>query len=151
MDKMKFKLTLDEFFDLYYINNTRLAISCEKPFANQFLSFALYEMGKKVNDCITIDDWNMDPLHFFMGSYYLLNNPVYGSDLIRKDRAKELNIKVIDFYEIDCTKYLKDDAYFRPWRLEEYKNEMLNASKEMFEERQKSSQKSEENDNDLVK
>ena len=134
--KIKYKITLDDFFDIYYTNSIRLAIKGDSQLEDFLLSCALFEKNKTVNGSYCFDEWEMEPLPvLFSGNYVLLNNPVDGLDTIKEERARQLGIIVLDFYEVDCTKYLKGDWIFAPYGLEELKEKMLKSSKELEESR----------------
>ena len=132
---IKFRLTLDEFFN----SSKKLAIKGDGQIEDQLLGCALYEKDQKVDGQYYFDEDYMEPLPVLLrGQYVLLNKPTDGLDLLTEERAKELGYKVLDFYDVDCTKYLKGDYVFvTPYDDNDLKERMLGASKKLEESRHK--------------
>ena len=137
--KFDFKITLDEFFEVYYTHNYRLAISCKDKRAVYFLCWALFERGNKVNGVVTIEEWDYSLQgQVSLTRYNYLNHPIGGDDLVSEEESKQFGVGIIDFYSIDCTKYLlNNDSKRIFYGFEIEKADMIEASKKMYEERDK--------------
>ena len=126
-NKIKYKMTLDEFFLLYKRFGIKLGIKCPSIAEAYVLCNTLDEMGLRQANGRRyvkepVDEWEDEDEPYYWGedkTLYLNHANEYGSSILWKYSGEEYNIKEISFYDVDLTKYAKE------WMFMVYKSDGL--------------------------